>query len=187
MKLVKFISQVILITGLAFAQEYKPYSTFSKVADLQKFAERGGKFVEISPNVYKLTYKNGESRTVYLKCKENTYESNINTDTTIINMWEIDTTRYNNIFKFWQQVQVANAWWAPLPIEDLNNNNRPELYGYSDIIYPNLIGPVKIFERDVSGNYKNIFSYDSTTSKVDGIADITGDGNQRNNHTVNNR
>ncbi|HSW53897.1 MAG TPA: T9SS type A sorting domain-containing protein [Ignavibacteriaceae bacterium] len=179
MKLVKFISQVILITGLALAQEYKPYNAFNKEAELQKFVERGGKFVEISPNVYKLTYRTGESRTFNLNHKENTKGNDETVDTTIINMWEIDTTRYNNIFKFWQQVQVANSWWAPLPIEDLNNNNRPELYGYTDIVHPNWAGPVKIFERNTSGIYQDVFSYDSITIYVKGIAHIYPAGNTK--------
>jgi hypothetical protein len=165
------ISLVLLLTGLTLAQN-KPYNNFNQDQELQKFVERGGKFAEFSPNIYKLTYRTGESRTFYFNSKENVDESNSDVDTTIIKIWEIDTTRYNNIFKFWQQVQVANTWWAPLPIEDLNNNSLPELYGYTDIIYPNLTGPVKIFERNTSGIYQDVFTYDSVTVYVKGIAHI---------------
>ncbi|MCL4278304.1 MAG: T9SS type A sorting domain-containing protein, partial [Ignavibacteriaceae bacterium] len=124
----------------------------------------------------RLTNIIGESRTFYLGSKEDVNGSMEYVDTTILNIWEIDTIKFNNMFRFWQKVEVANSWWTSLPTADLNNNNRPELYGYTDIIYPNLIGPVKIFERNLNGNYENIFSYDFNTSKVDGITDINRDG-----------
>ena len=104
MKSLVFISQVLLLTGLLSAQQYKPYSTFNKEKELQKFVEQSGKVEEISPNIYKLTYITGESR-VFLDFnhKENLYGNNDPIDTTIINMWEIDTTKYSNKFTFWQK------------------------------------------------------------------------------------
>jgi hypothetical protein len=99
-------------------------------------------------------------------------------DTTIINIWEIDTTKYANRFSFWQKVQVANSYWDPLFIDDLNNNGRPELYGYSDYssipVYSG--GPVQIFERNTSGIFENVFTYDSSTVFVQGMGDIHGTG-----------
>jgi hypothetical protein len=178
MKLLVFISQFLLFAGFAFAQEYRPYNTFNKEAELQKFVERGGKVEEISPDVYKLTSRAGESRTFYLRQKENQYETNQSVDTTVINIWEMDTTKFAGMFTFWQQVQVANSLWAPLPIEDLNNNNQPELYGYSDYIFPNPVFRVKIFERNLNGVYQDIFSYDTSTVLVKGISDINKDGNK---------
>ncbi|MCU0415433.1 MAG: T9SS type A sorting domain-containing protein [Ignavibacteriaceae bacterium] len=146
------------------------FNPFDKEYELHKFVQRGGKVEALSPNIYKLTYRTGESRTFYFNSKVNIAEYDEPVDTTIINVWEIDTTKYNNMFKFWQQVEVANLWWAPLPVEDLNNNGHPELYGYTDIIYPNLTGPVKIFERNTSGIYQEVFTYDSVTVYVKGIA-----------------
>jgi hypothetical protein len=173
-----FISQIILLSSLAFAQEYKSYNTFNKEAELQKFVQRGGKVEEISHNTYRLTHRTAESRTFYLNRKEDIIENNEGVDTTIINIWEIDTTKFAGMFTFWQQVQVANRWWDPLPIEDLNNNGRPELYGYTDYVSPNFPGPVRIFERGANGVYSDIFVYDSATSHVKGIADIKGAGNK---------
>ncbi|NUM63039.1 MAG: T9SS type A sorting domain-containing protein [Ignavibacteriaceae bacterium] len=167
---------LFLVSSVSLAQEYKPYNTFNKEAELQRFVAQGGKVEEISPNIYRLTNIIGESRTFYLGSKEDVNGSMEYVDTTILNIWEIDTIKFNNMFRFWQKVEVANSWWTSLPTADLNNNNRPELYGYTDIIYPNLIGPVKIFERNLNGNYENIFSYDFNTSKVDGITDINRDG-----------
>lgn len=176
MKSIVFISYVSLLAGLTFAQENKPYNTFNKEAELQKFFEQGGKVEEISPDVYKLIYRTGESRTFYIGSKENVIENNEVIDTTIINIWEIDTTKFTGMFTFWQQVEVANLWWK-LPIEDLNENGRPELYGYTD--YANTELPVvNIFERNLIGIYENIFTYDSTTNFVIGMGDIYGTGNK---------
>jgi hypothetical protein len=173
-----FISYILLLAGLTNAQEYKPYNTFNKEEELQKFVERGGKVEEMSPDVYRLTNRIGESRTFYLGSKENVLENNEGVDTTIIYIAEIDTNKFSGMFTFWQQVQVANIWWAPLPIEDLNNNGHPELYGFTDVIHPNLAGPVKIFERNPNGIYQDVFSYDPATVLVKGIADINGNDNK---------
>lgn len=177
MKSIIFISYVLFLTGLSVAQEYKPYNTFNKEAELQKFTERGGKVEEISPDVYRLTNRIGESRTFYLGSKENVIENNAELDTTIINVWQIDTTRFAGMFNFWQQVQVSNISSVPFPVEDLNNNGRPELYGPTDIIGTNFAGPVKIFERNSNGIYQDVFTYDSATVIAKGLADINGDGN----------
>lgn len=178
MRKLVFISYVLLLTGFAAAQEYKPYNTFNKEAELQKFVEQGGKAEEISTDVYRLTNRVGESRTFYLGSKENVIENNEPIDTTIINIWEIDTTKFSGMFTFWQQVQVNNTIWTLLPVGDLNNNGHPELYGFTDLRNNQILaGPVKIFERSDNGIYENIFTYDSSTFHVKGIADINRNGN----------
>src|SRR5690606_28421239 len=101
MKILVFVFHILLLTGLAFAQEYKPYNTFNKEVELQNFIKRGGKAEEIFPNVYELTYRTGESRVFNFNRKENFDEGTDPVDTTIINMWEIDTTKYSNKFTFW--------------------------------------------------------------------------------------
>ena len=160
----------LYLPSLNYAQQ----NTFNKDEELRKFVERGGKSEEVASNVYKLTYIDDISRIYNLNHKENTINNNGTVDTTIINVWEIDTTLYAGKFTFWQKVEVANSWWAPLPVEDLNRNNRPELYGYTD--YPELPypsgGPVRIFERDTDGIFKCIFEYDSSTLSVKALGDI---------------
>jgi FG-GAP-like repeat/FlgD Ig-like domain len=178
MKLRVIISLILLFTGFALAQEYKPYNTFDKETELQKFVEQGGKVEEMSPDVYRLINRIGESRTFYLRSKEDVNGNNEPVDTTIINIWEIDTTKYNGMFTFWQQLEVANSLWGPLPIEDLNNNGQPELYGYTDAIVPNLVGPVRIYEQGTNGFFQEVFKYDSATIFVKGIGDINGSGNK---------
>lgn len=174
---------VVIQAGLTFAQQYlkepvyKPYNTFNKEAELQKFTEQGGKVEEIFPDVYRLKNRIEESRVYYFNSKGDVNESNQDVNTTIINVWEIDTTMFAGMFTFWQKVQAANSSWAPIPIEDLNNNGRMELYGYTDIANNQLFpGPVMIYEQDNSGFFNEIFNYDSFTIFVKGIADINRDG-----------
>ena len=174
MKKIVFISFIILLANISKAQQ----NTFNKEAELQHFIERGGKVEEISPNIYRLINRIGESRTFYLNRNENLVEYDEPVDTTIINIWEIDTTKFAGMFSFWQQVQVANSLRAPLPIEDLNNNSYPELYGFTDAIIPNRAGPVRIFEQDVDGILLEVFKYDSSTIFVKGIGDMNSNGNK---------
>jgi hypothetical protein len=170
-----FFLLVFGLSAIILAQQ----NNFNKEYELQKFVERGGKVEKISPDVYRLTNRIGESRTIYFTSKESIIENNEEIDTTIINVWEIDTTKYSNKFTFWQQVQVANSTWAPLPIEDLNSNGYPELYGYSDIVHSQFFpGPVRIYERDNDGIFNEIFKYDSSTIFVKGIGDINGNRNK---------
>jgi len=163
-----------VLSAVTIAQQ----NNFDKEYELQKFVERGGKHSEISPHIYKLTYPDGISRTYNLNYKVNTIEDTEGVETTIINIWEIDTTNYFNGFSFWQKVQVANGYWLPAFVDDLNHNGRPELFGYSDYssipVYSG--GPVQIFERDINGIYKNIFDYDSSTVFVKAMGDIHGTG-----------
>jgi hypothetical protein len=165
-----FFSLVYFYSTLCIAQQ----NNFNKEYELQKFVERGGKYEETSPNIYKLTFPDGVSRTYNLNHKRNVVNRSEGIDTTIINVWEIDTTQFKDYFTFWQKVQIANSYWAPLPVEDLNRNKRPELYGYTD--FPNLPyppgGPVRIFERDTDGIFKNVFEYDSSTIFVKATGDI---------------
>ncbi len=181
MKILVFVSHIVLLAvlfagqvNIVVAQEYKNHNTFNKETELQKFVERGGKVEEISPDVYRITNRIGESRTFYFSSKENVFENNKPVDTTIINIWEIDTTKFAGMFTFWQQVPVSNSLWAPLPVEDLNNNGQPELYGYTNTIIPNF--ELNIFERNLNGNYQNVYTYDSQAVFVKGIGDIKRTG-----------
>lgn len=179
MKSLLFISYVILITGLSVAQEYRPYNTFNKEAELQKFFERGGSVEEISPDVYKLTYRTGESRVLNLSLKENVNEISKPVDTTIINMWEIDTTKYSDKYIFWQRVEINNDnVFTPPFVDDLNRNGRPEIYGkhHSSFLGMNG-GPVEVYERNENGLFAPLYAYlDSATLSVKEMGEIHGSG-----------
>ena len=59
---------------------------------------------------------------------QNTYNEPF--DTTIINVWEIDTTLYAYKFRFWQSVDfTTNSATETAPIDDINNNGFLEYYG----------------------------------------------------------
>ena len=169
-----FIAIAFFISSLCIAQQ----NTFNKETELQRFVGRGGKVEETSPNIYKLTYPDGLSRVYNLNLKKNRNENLDGVDITIINLWEIDTTKYNDVFVYWQTVQIANSYWLPVFVDDLNNNGMPELYGYSDYdnrpIYDG--GPIKIFERNVNNEFENVFTYDSATIFVQAMGDVRGTG-----------
>lgn len=168
---------VVIQAGLTFAQEYKPYNTFNKEAELQKFVERGGKAEEISPDVYKLTYRTGESRVFNFNLKDNFAADNNPVDTTIINMWEIDTTKYSNKFTFWQKVEINNeSFYTPPFVDDLNRNGRPEIYGKHHSTFPPE-GPVEIFERNENEIFESIYIYpDPATIAIQAMDEIHGNG-----------
>lgn len=186
MRAAVFISYVLLLAGLpagqaglTFAQEYKPYNIFNKETELQKFVERGGKVDEISPNIYKLTYRTEKERVFNFNHKENVVEKNEPVDTTIINMWEIDTTKYNSKFIFWQRVALNNeSVFTPPFVDDLNRNGRPEIYGkhHSSFLGMNG-GPVEIYERNENGLFAPLYAYpDSATLAVKAMGEIQGSG-----------
>jgi len=175
MKKIIIISLLVFISCLVVAQQ----NTFNKETELQRFVERGGKVEEISPNIYKLTYPDGLSRVYNLSRKENKNEKLEGVDETIINIWEIDTTKYADMFSFWQKVDIANIRWDPLIVDDLNFNKLPELYGFSErhrYPAPPTVGPVEIYELNDEGVFDSVFAYDSTTIFVHGMGDVHGTG-----------
>jgi hypothetical protein len=179
-----FISLMLFMSNVCIAQQ----STFNKETELQKFIEHGGKVEEISPNVYRLTYRTGESRVFNLDQKENLYENNESLDTTIINVWEIDTTHYAYKFNFWQRVDIVNAYEGIVFVEDLNQNGLLELYGFNEEDYP-FAGPVVIYEQSNEGLFSKVYTYDSNSVFVQGIGDIKSNGEKeiylRTNDTLN--
>jgi hypothetical protein len=177
-----------VVCGFAFAQQYKHYNTFNKEAELQKFAEQNGKYKKLYTDIYKLTYPSGETRVFNFNRNTNFRNITEPSNTTIINIWEIDTTKYSDKFKFWQRVNIINSIEGIVFAKDLNHNGLLELYGYSEQNYP-LVGPVVIFEQNSSGIFHKIFTYDSNTAFVQGIGDINSDGEKeihlRTNDTIN--
>lgn len=170
-----FFFLVCVLSAIANAQQ----NNFNKEYELQKFVERGGKYEETSPNVYKLTYPDGISRTFNLRGKKNVEPRTLNIDNTIINIWEIDTTLYANKFTFWQKVDIANNQSYPTFVEDLNFNGLPELYGFSDrnrYPAPPRAGPVEIYELNKEGKFDSVHAYNSTTIFVRGIGNVREKG-----------
>lgn len=177
MKLLIFIVHALLLNYLVDAQSIKPYNSFNNEMELQKIIEMGGKVKEISPNIYDLTYVTGESRIFNLNHKENVNGNNKPADTTIINMWEVDTTQYNSVFTFWKRVEIKNGYtFVPPFVDDLNRNGKPEIYGFHHSDFPPT-GPVEIYERGNNNTFSSIFAYpDSATVFVKAMGEIHGSG-----------
>ena len=157
------------------SQQFSPYNTFNLQDELQKFVEQGGRTEEISHNIYQLTYPAGEKRIFNFNKKLSETQNQGAVDTTIINMWEIDTTEYCNKFIFWQRVGVNNYFTPPF-VDDLNRNGLPEIYGrhHSDLYN---WGPVEIYERNESGVFEPLYTYpDSGTWDVQAMGEIHGSG-----------
>jgi len=165
-----FIALMFLISSLMVAQQ----NTFNKEAELQRFVDRGGKVEELSPNIYKLTYIDGTQRVLNFNPEPNPNTYTGDFDTTIINVWDIDTTLFAHKFRFWQRVDLANSFTETVPIEDINQNGLVEMYGRTRYTWP-LGGQVDILEQNSMGFFQNVHSYDSTSISVLGVGDADSD------------
>lgn len=161
----------LIVGNYLFAQQ----NTFNKEAELQKFVNRGGQYEEVIPGMFKLTYANAFNKKVFLTPPKSIKKHSNNINTTIINVWEIDTTLYANKFRFWQRVNIVNDFEGIVFVDDLNKNGLLELYGLTEINWP-FGGQVDILEQDPTGKFKRVFSYDTTSIFVQGIGDINGNG-----------
>lgn len=167
-----FISLVIFLSCTCIAQQ----NTFNKDVELQKFVERGNKIEETVPNIYRLTYRLGETRIFNLNQKQNVVKQTTGINTTIINIWEIDTTLYSNKFSFWQRVELDNLSVIAPFVCDLNRNGLPEIYGVHHSEAP-AKGPVEIYEMNLQGKYMPLFEFpDSGTIWVKAMGEINGIG-----------
>lgn len=66
-------------------------------------------------------------------------------------------------------------------VDDLNLNNLPELYGFSDrnrYPAPPTVGLVEIYELNEEGIFDSVYAYNSTTVFVHGLGDIHGTGSK---------
>ena len=169
--------KVFVISLLCFFNYYlfAQQNTFNIDVELQRFVDRGGKYQEVSLGMFKLTYANGFNKKVFLTPLKSVKENSNNINTTIINVWEIDTTVYANKFKFWQRVNIVNDFEGTVFADDINKNGFIELYGLTQINWP-FGGQVEILEQDYQGIFQSIYSYDSTSIFVQAIGDINGDG-----------
>jgi hypothetical protein len=170
MKSIFVCSLLFLVNYFSFAQQ----NTFNAEVELQRFVDRGGKYEEVSNGVFKLTYANGFNKKMFLTPPKNKKENSNNINTTIINVWEIDTTFYIHKFKFWQKVDIVSHFAEPLFIEDINKNGLLELYAIKAEEFPG-VGKAVILEQNSFGIFNKLSLYDSTGIFFQGIGDINGD------------
>ncbi len=108
----------LIVGNYLFAQQ----NTFNTDLELQQFVDRGCKYEEVNPGMFKLTYANGFNKKVFLTPPKSVKENSNNINTTIINVWEIDTTVYANKFRFWQRVNIVNDFEGTVFADDINKN-----------------------------------------------------------------
>ena len=162
---------MFLISSICIAQQ----NTFNKETELQKFIEQGGKVEETVPDTYKLTYRDGTQRAINFSRSEKLNNNLGDFNTTIINVWEIDTTLDANKFLFWQKVGIVNDFEGLVFVDDININGLLELYGLTQVNFP-FGGQVEVLEQDIHGIFHSVHSYDSTSLFVQGIGDVDSDG-----------
>ena len=172
MKKIFVLSLLIFISCITLAQQ-------TRAEKLQQLKNREDiKVTEVQKDVLKLEYPNG--KVVYKNIGDyqpstdyqqpTTY--NPNYDSTIIDLTNIDTTLYHQMYSYWQEVPLGN--FRTLLVGDVNNNGRPELYGqmkdytgpYSDIV---------AYEMNRQGNFNFVHEYDSNTVMSRSIFDIDKD------------
>ena len=95
-------------------------------------------------------------------------------DSTIIDLTTIDTTLYYHKYSFWQEAPISNGDFDYVRIADVNNNGKPELYGFRKFFWSNL-QPVTVYEVNEQGGLDSIYQYDSIYITRN-IYDVENDG-----------
>ncbi|MDO8549350.1 MAG: FG-GAP-like repeat-containing protein [Ignavibacteria bacterium] len=173
-KLMKSVFILVLVLSSSITAQN---NLFNKDYEIQKFIENGGKVSLISSDVYKFIYPDGNARVFNFNKNKNLNVYNTPVDTTIINIWEIDTTKYSSKFTFWQRVEIKNGYtFVPPFVDDLNRNGKPEIYGFHHADFPPS-GPVEIYERGINDIFNSVYAYpDSATIFVKAMGEIHGNG-----------
>lgn len=126
-------------------------------------------------NLLNIEYPGG--KTIY-KNLSNKKGETINISTTTINVWEVDTTLYQNMYPYWQEVPISTLSNRQIVISDLNKNGKPDFYGYTKN-YDDLFegSPVTIFELDSNNYFVYRYTYADSVIHTYTVYDIKQDGN----------
>ncbi len=120
------------------------------------------KVTEPEQGILKLEFRN--NKTVFKNTNEYECRTRVkyspNFDSTIINLWTIDTLPYYHKYNYWQTVPLHNWQFDYLRLGDVNNNGKSELYGCKKQGSGDF-EPVNIYELDNFNNYEFKFLYDS--------------------------
>lgn len=102
-------------------------------------------------------------------------------DSTIIAPSDSDSTRFDGIYEYWQDVDAACAPGAPF-VGDINNNGRAEIYGSvitfeHELIYEK-VGPLAYYELQTNGLFVKKFQFPYPRREIFAVAivDIDNDG-----------
>jgi hypothetical protein len=81
---------------------------------------------------------------------------------------------YYHKYSFWQEVPLSNADFDYLRVGDINNNNKPELYGLRKLFNSDF-EPITVYELNEANIFDSVYQYD-TVIIARNIYDINGDG-----------
>jgi len=120
---------------------------------------------EVGKDLLKLKYPNGkvlykniaDYKPSYNKLQQTTYSPTY--DSTIIDLNNIDTTLYYQMYSFWQEVPLGN--FRTLLAGDVNNNGRAELYGQMKD-YTSDYTDIRVLEMNSQGSFDLVYNYDSS-------------------------
>lgn len=154
----------------------------SREEKLLQLKDRGDiKVTEVESNLLKLEYPNG--KVLYKNISDYQQPTTNNQqlysptyDSTIIDLTTIDTTLYYQKYSFWQEVPIHNWDFGYLRIGDVNNNEKPELYGPRKFFWSDY-EPVTIYELNDAGGFDSVYQYDSVGTARN-ICDVNGDGKE---------
>lgn len=180
---------IILIIIAASSSTFPQVNYKTRAEKLHQLKNREDiKVTEVEPNILKLEYPNGKVLYKNIDDYKPTTDYQQSTtysptfDSTIIDLSNIDTTLYYQMYSYWQEVPLGN--FRTLLVGDVNNNGLPELYGQMKD-YTTDYTDIKAFEMNSEGGFDLVFNYDTTVVAFT-IYDVNKDSNnelrlQRNN------
>lgn len=174
-----------ILVLIAFFSFYNLYSQSfqSREAIITKFKSRKDlQLTELHDNIFKISYPGGKTKlyntSLYKNNRINKYHS-ANYDSTVIDIWSLDTTLYYQKFKLWTEVPISSDMSAPPFVADVDNNGFAELYGFQKSFTSTFDTiPIKVFELSaLDSTFKEIYRYPDSMVTPRSTYDITQDGN----------
>jgi len=133
------------------------------------------KVTEVEKDLYRIENKHTGDAFLEDLSEKITYNSTANTDSLVIEIFSIDTSKYSDMYRHWLDMDISNSTNGLL-INDFNSNGLTELYG-NRTIYNSTSQSPGIFElENASGNFNQIYTYPDTTFTPKAFFDIDNDG-----------
>lgn len=168
------IMLIIIFSNLLFAQ-------ISREELLEKVKARNDLIISkdsktVEENIYRIDNPNGKTTFRNLNNKE---EKPSTVSTTTVNVWEIDTTLYQNMYTYWQEVPVSTLSQMQLVVSDFNKNGNKEIFGYTKDYEDTFeASPLTIFELDSNQHFVFRYIYNDTVRLAKAVYDIKQENNQ---------
>lgn len=163
---------LFVISCFSFAQQNRE----EKIQQLKSRSDI--KVTEVEKDILKLEYPKGKvlykNIGEYFPDTENRIAYSPTFDSTIIDLTTIDTSLYYPKYSFWQEVPLSNFDFDYLRISDVNNNGKPELYGFRKFFWSDY-EPVTVYELNETEIFDSVYQYDSIYITRN-IYDVDNDG-----------